>query len=85
MTTLRPLWPGIREGWRPTLINQKEGASGACRAPDARLRNGDSPQGDAEPRRVSEQGRKGIGAACGKLLWRGTLGDQQGDKTQDGS
>lgn len=88
MATLRSLWRGIREDWRLTVINWKEGVSWACRASAARLRDGNSPQGDGEPRRVCEQCRKGIRAACGS-----SPGDLQRDgrwtteevKTQDRS
>lgn len=73
MTTLRPLWPGIREGWRPTLINQKEGASGACRAPDAWLRNGDSPQGDGSHggcvSKVGKASERRVASSSGEGRW----------------
>lgn len=90
MAPLRSLWRGIREDSRLTVINRKEGVSWACRAParPARLRDGNSPQGEGEPRRVCEQCRKGIRAACGKLTWGTAEGrpvDQRGGKSQDRS
>lgn len=83
MATLRSLWRGIREDSRLTVINRKEGVSWACRAParPARLRDGNSPQGEGEPRRVCEQCRKGIRAACGKLTW-GTAEGRPVDQRQ---
>lgn len=49
--------------------NQKADIRGAFRASDAGLKNRASPREGGEPRRVCEQGRKGIRTACGKLSW----------------